>query len=214
MFASVRAGPPDLYLKDTNGAGQDELLLKSAHAKFPSDWSRDGRFLLYAESGVKSGPDLWVLNIDGERKPAPFLQTPFNETQGQFSPDSRWIAYASDESGRSEIYVQAFPAAAGKFQISADGGDEPSWRADGRELYFLSPDQKLMAVEVSDGAGFEAGTPKTLFRIHAKSSSLTGARSVYCAAPDGKRFLVNQLGAETAVSPITVVLNWTSDLSK
>jgi Tol biopolymer transport system component len=153
-------------VKDKNGVGQDDPLLDPGPVRIPSDWSRDGRHLLYTESSSTKG-DLWVLNMDGDRKPVPFLQTPFDESQGQFSPDSRWIAYTSDESGQDDVYVRPFPSGAGKWKISTTGGQFPRWRHDGRELFYLSPDRKLMVAAVKAGSGlqpvFEVATPQALF---------------------------------------------------
>src|SRR5207249_4153527 len=181
-----------------------------------NDWSGDGRFLLYTELGSK-GADLWVMNMDGERKPVPFLQTPFNESQGQFSPDGHWIAYASDESGRYEVYVRPFPSGPGKWKISISGGELPRWRRDGKELYFLSPDRKLMAAAVKPASGaqpvFEAAAPQALFE--ARVPTLIPGRNgfVYAVAADGKRFLVNT-GSQTAETPLTVVVNWLAAVKK
>src|SRR5439155_18590961 len=118
-----------------SGAGNDELLLESPLTKNPTDWSSDGRFLMYSVQDLKTGSDLWVLPLGGDRKSFAFLNTKFSETQGQFSPDGRWVAYQSDESGRQEIYVRPFPAAAGQWQISTSGGIQARWRRDGKELY-------------------------------------------------------------------------------
>jgi len=175
IFASVdREGKSNLYQKLASGAGDDELLLKSNEDKYPRSWSRDGRFLLYtATRGPKTTKDkIWVLPLEGDKKPFPFLRTDFNEEDGQFSPDGHWIAYSSDESGRQEIYVSPFSpnpngtasAARGKWLISTGGGVEPQWRGDGRELYYLAPDGKLMAVDVTTKPVFQAGAPKSLFQ--------------------------------------------------
>jgi Tol biopolymer transport system component len=217
LFGSDRAASFGLYVKDTSGAGQDELLLKSAQIKFPTDWSADGRFVLYTELGGKTAADLWVLNMDGERKPVPFLQTPFSESQGQFSPDGHWIAYASDESGRYEVYIRPFPSGPGKWKISIGGGELPRWRRDGKELYFLSLDRKLMAAPVKGGSGaqpvFDAAAPQALFEAHVPT--LVPGRSTfpYAATADGKRFLV-VTGSDTAETPLTVVVNWLAAVKK
>jgi Tol biopolymer transport system component len=121
---------------------------------FPSDWSSDGRFLTYYRTDPKTGLDIWVLPLDGDRKPFPLIQTEFNESQSQFSPDGRWVAYVSDETGGPQIYVQSFPKLTGKWQVSTDGGTQPRWRHDGKELFYLALDQQLMAVTVLPGATF------------------------------------------------------------
>src|SRR5258708_119037 len=172
-FASSRTGALNLYLKDTSGAGQDEELLKPGTLRVPCDWSRDGQFLLYTDGSPKTASDLWVLNMEGDRKPVPFLQTPFFESQGQFSPDGHWIAYASDESGRFEVYVRPFPSGPAKWKISINGGEHPRWRGDGKEIFYLSPDRKLMAAAVNGKAAsqpvFEAQGPVALFEAHIPS---------------------------------------------
>ena len=124
VFSSTRDGAYNLYLKPASGAGEVELLLQTDNNKGPRDWSRDGRLILYQEQDPETGWDLWVLPLEGERKPSRYLQTGFNEQLGQFSPEGRWVAYNSDESGRTEVYVQPFPASGGKFQVSVDGGIE------------------------------------------------------------------------------------------
>jgi Tol biopolymer transport system component len=211
VFSSMREGLPNLYQKLSSGAGGEELLLKTEDAKFANDWSPDGRYILYTAMSRQSF-DLWVLPLFGERRPEPFLRTDFQESSGRFSPDGRFVAYVSDESGRYEVYVQSFPASGGKWQVSNGGGASPRWRRDGRELFYLSADGKLMAVEV-DGSSdrFEAGVPGPLFE------TLVGAisgDSPYDVAADGRRFLVKVLVEEKAPAPVTVVLNWTADLKR
>jgi hypothetical protein len=149
--------------------------------------------------------------MTGERKPFPLLQTEFNEQQAKFSPDKKWIAYTSDESGASEVYVQAFPASGGKWRISTGGGCQPQWRRDSKELCFIAPDRKLMAVDVKTGAAFEAGVPKVLFDT--RIFQLTTLRNHYVASRDGQRFLINSRSEENS-APITVVVNWTAGLKR
>jgi dipeptidyl aminopeptidase/acylaminoacyl peptidase len=214
VFRSNRSGPGDLYQKAASGAGSDEVLLKSPEGKTPSDWSRDGRFLLYSVADPKTKSDLWVLPLQGDRKPVPYLQTEFNETQGQFSPDGRFIAYRSDESGQSEIYVQPFPMASGgggKWMVSRGGGAQPRWRRDGKELFYIARDRTVMAVDISTSPDFKAGIPKSLFERAVLPAN--GLVFRWDVSADGKRFLLNTPGAEAAAaSPITVVLNWQAKL--
>src|SRR5262249_55575050 len=148
-------------------AGAEELLLETPSIKFPQDWSKDGRFLLYGEADPKTGSrDLWALPMIGnERKPVLIGNTPFEELNGQFSPDGRWVAYETNESGRFEIVVQQFPIPVSKWQVSTGGGTQPRWRADGKELYFIAPDGKLMAASIAEGATFTAEAPIALFPV-------------------------------------------------
>jgi Tol biopolymer transport system component len=211
-----REDPAGLYQKVTNGTGQDELLLKSDLSPVPTDWSADGRFIIYQQSGPKKKWDLWVLPLDGERKPSVFLQTEFNETDARFSPDVKWLAYTSDLSGSNEVYVQDFPAAGGKWTISTKGGRLPRWRSNGKELFYISADEKLMAVAVKRSASFEAGAPKVLFDL----ASVRRLRSDfiffgdYNVTTDGQRFLLRISPDEAAPTQINVVVNWTADVKK
>jgi serine/threonine protein kinase len=216
VYSSSRGGNFDLYQKVSNGAGSDELLYGSDHAKFADDWSPDGRYILIENEDPKSKYDLWILPTFGDKKPKPYLQTDFNEAHGQFSPDGKWVAYGSDEIGRTEIYVRPFPnASSGKWQVSTGGGDQPSWRKDGKELYYLAPDGRLMAVDVELDGSFKAGVPKPLFQTNVTPQPLVGSdRNQYRASADGQRFLVNTLPPEATYSGITVIFNWTSALVK
>ena len=213
VFSSEREGVLNLYQKAASGAGNDEALLKSDYPKIPNDWSADGRFILYQSGGLST--DLWVLPLSGEQKPFPFLQTEFNEGWARFSPDGQWIAYTSNESGSWQVYVQSFPASGGKWMISTDGGAQPQWRRDGKELFYISSNRKLMAVDVKgNGSTFEAGVPKALFDLRLQTPGLPGPRNFFMAAADGKRFLVASVSEERITTPTTVVLNWTADLKK
>jgi len=153
IFDSNKEGPSNLYQKTTSGNGEETLLLRSAHDKNPCDCSKDGKFLLYQENNPQSTQfDLFVLPLYGNREPAPFLQTEFNEIGGRFSPDVRWVAYVSDESGQNEVYIRSFQApntqsvpnkgaiSGEQRQVSISGGDSPRWRGDGKEIYYFSAD--------------------------------------------------------------------------
>jgi eukaryotic-like serine/threonine-protein kinase len=201
-FDSFRNPPADIYVKSTAGAGET-LLVEGDDAAVPTDWSSDGRLLLFQRLQAKTGWDLWTASPGGEQPPAPVLATPSNEEGGQFSPDGRWLAYASDESGRAEIYVVAFPGLSGKWQISAAGGTQPRWRRDGRELFYLGADRALMAVAVEPGPAFVAATPTRLFHTRAR---YTGYRA-YDVSLDGRRFLINTVLAEGESPPLTVALD-------
>jgi dipeptidyl aminopeptidase/acylaminoacyl peptidase len=206
-FNSNREGQWDLYLKATSGSGGEEPLLKSSGSKLPIDWSADGRFLLYQAPGPKTKYDLWVLPLSGDRKPFPVVQTEFDDVHGQFSPDGGWLAYQSDQSLRPEVYVQAFPKSSGVFQVSTNGGSRPRWRRDGKELFYLSPDNKMMAVEVKPTAtGFETGRPRELFQTPVAYAPFVAP--TYDVAADGQRFLIDSAFDQHVALPMTVVMNW------
>ena len=196
-------------------------MLVTPLAKAPQDWSRDGRLLLYSNQDPKSGTDLWALPMTGDRKPFPVLQTRFDEILGQFSPDGRWLAYASNESGRNQIYVQTFPETGGKWQISVDGGLQPRWRRDGQELFYVAPDNRLMAAPIHVAPGtraLEASAPVALFQTNIATGvnivpAGFQARSQYAVAADS-RFLINVFADEGPPPPITVVQNWAAGLEK
>ena len=212
VVETEKAGAGDLYQKLSIGTGAEEVLLTSNAMKNPTDWSADGRLILYETQNPKTNNDIWILPTTGDRKPFPLLNSEFNEYQGRTSPDGRWVAYVSDESGSPEVYVQSFPKPSGKWQISTAGGADPRWRRDGRELYFISADRKLMAVDVKADATFQAGVPQALFDV--RVSGLVDVRGHYAVSADGRRFLVNRLGESGGSSPMTVVLNWTAALRK
>ncbi len=208
VFNSTRKGLYDLYQKASNGSGSEELLLESNFDKLPTSVSPDGRLLLYDAIGPKTRMDVWVLPLEGGQKPFPFLQNEFSEYGGQFSPDGRWVAYQSDESRRYEIYVAPFPGPGGKRQISTAGGRQPIWR--GKEIFYLSPDNKLMAAEVNGkGEALEVGAGRPLFDVRP-----SGQGYVYDVTADGQRLLVNTAVEQKASAPITLVLNWTADLKR
>jgi eukaryotic-like serine/threonine-protein kinase len=210
VFNSRRKGHYDLYQKASSGAGAEEVLLEDNTDKYPTGWSPDGRFILYRSIGTATGDDIFVLPLSGDRKPFPFLKTQFNENFAKFSPDGRWIAYVSDESGKNEVYVAPFPGPGGKWQISTDVGNYPRWRHDGNEIFYLAPDYKLMAAAVNGkGSSFQVGQVKPLFQTRART-----ARYEYAVSADGQRFLINTITQQTASAPITVVLNWTAGLKK
>jgi len=213
LFDSNRKGRRQLYwgLSDRNGA--EELLSESDEDKAPNDVSSDGRFLLYVSLSPDSGADLWVLPLNEQGKPGKptaFLKTMFEERQGQFSPDGHWVAYQSNESGAGyEIYVRPFPGPGGQYQVSTGGGIQPRWRHDGKELFYVAPDGKLMAVPVNGNSGaFTMGKPTELFLTHlwgGGSNSVTNQQ--YAVSRDG-RFLMNINIDSAIVSPITILLNW------
>jgi len=207
VFESNRRGVGSLYMKAANGSGAEEPLLESDRSEqHPLDWSRDGRLLLYVRPDPKTGKDIWLLPMTGERKPAPLITSAFDQDDARFSPDGKWIAYKSDETGRSEVFVQPFPATGAKWQVSVGGGDSPRWRGDGKEIVYFRPRISRMAVEIKTSPAFEAGVPHELFQTPLGSGSELSA--------DGQRLLISQLQVATAVSPITIVLNWTAGLKR
>ena len=209
-FASNQKAVFDVYLRASNGVGAEEMLLETPNVKIPQDWSKDGRFLLYYEMNPKTGRDLWAVNMAGpDRTPRVLVNTPFEESLAQFSPDGRWFAYQTNESGRFEIVVQPVAdTSGGKWQVSTGGGVAPRWRADGKEIYFIAPDATMMAVPVTaSGPTFEHGTPMGLFPTRiAGGGSLSTNKPQYDVARDG-RFLINQ-PVEESTAPITLILNW------
>jgi Tol biopolymer transport system component len=215
-FVSNRDGGVfNLYQKDSRGTGQDELLLKTANNKLIDDWSADGRYILYQEADPKTKDDLWVLPLFGDRKPVRFLATPFRERDASFSPDGRWIAYDSDETGQFQVYVQSFPASGGKWQVSAGrlSGQLARWRSDGKEMFY-DAGGPMMAVDLAGtvaGREFKAGAPRQLF-----TGLLAFAPHNYDLSPRGDRFLVDTSRDLTiaASPPIVVVLNWKSGLKQ
>jgi Tol biopolymer transport system component len=197
-YGSNRTGTMNLYRRASSGGGGEEVVLANQVNKQPESWSPDGRFLLYEQDD-----DLWAVPLSGDRQPFPVVTTPFAEATARFSPDGGWIAYASSESGRFEVYVTPFPRGDGKWQVSVAGGLYPVWRRDGRELYYQQGDS-IMAVPVNGtGASFEAGKPERLFQF----ARLPIAGAHYDADADGRRFLINRLPQQDA-PPITLVVNW------
>ncbi len=211
VFTSDRGGPFDIYEKSSRGAGEEKLILKSDEPKSASSWTRDGRYIGFTTRNQKTLQDAWALPTFGDRKPIAIAASPFAESQPMFSPDGRLVAYVSNESGRDEIYLQTFPDAGGKWQVSNGGGSDPSWRGDGKELYYRSPDGKLMAVEIRGGADVQAGIPQALFVLRVRPGI---PRNKYAPSADGQKFLVAAPLGRDAMSPTTIVLNWPATLGK
>ena len=219
---TLRDGVYNLFQKTASAGGQDKLLIATGNSKAPTQWSRDGKIIVYQEFDPKTKRNIWVLPMDAGAagKPILFLETAFDELLGQLSPDGHWMAYTSDESGRREVYVRQFPAAEGQWKISIAGGEQPRWRGDGKELFFEAADGKMTAVSVNAVAGsqtsFSAGSPQALFEAHL-SRTENGAQFQYDVTADGKRFLVN---SEASASPthstpsLTVMVNWSARATK
>jgi eukaryotic-like serine/threonine-protein kinase len=209
-----KGAPPNLFSQTVNGVGSEERLIESHDSLFPLDWSLDGRFLLYQAGSnslsLKTQSGLWLLPTAGDRKPVPFLTAPFREVRGQFSPDAKWIAYTSDESGQNEVYVRSFPAGELKGRVSSKGGDWVRWRRDGKELFYVAPDRKVMSATVRAASGsLEIGSPNALFTL-AAAADLTGYS--YDVMPDGQRFLVLAPAGEAEAPPMTLILNWQAEM--
>jgi len=216
VFSSNREGVANIYQRLSNGAGNDELVFRSGRQAGPYDWSPDGKFILFGMISATTGNDIWLLPLFGDQKPTPFIQTNFAEIQARFSPDGRWVAYASNESGPFQVYVQSHPISGGKWQVSTTGGAQPEWRRDGKELFYLAPDRKLMAVQVNGAEStFSIGIPKPLFDARV-STFFPGAPGInyYAASGDGQRFIVNTIAGDAAPLPLTVILNWTAGLKR
>ena len=211
VFTSDRGGTFDVYEKSARGSGEEKLILHSDEFKSASSWTRDGRYIGYSARNQKTLLDAWALPTFGDRKPIAISVSPFSEIQPMFSPDGRFVAYVSNESGRDEIYVQTFPDAGGKWQVSNGGGSDPSWRGDGKELYYRSPDQRLMAVEIRGGSDVQAGIPQGLFFLRVRPGN---PRNKYAPSADGQKFLVAAPLGRDAMSPTTIVLNWPASLGK
>jgi len=211
-FRSNKEGPPNIFWQLADGSGGLERLITSEYAHTPGSWSPDGQLLAFHEINPATGVDIWVLRM-GDRKAQPFLRTRFNEGVPRFSPDGRWLSYISNESGRYEVYVQPYPGPGGKWQISTEGGTEPAWNRNGRELFYRSGD-KIMAVDIATQPGFTFGKPRMLFEGQSQPSPVLAPN--YDVSPDGQRFLVikGSEQAQAAPTQINVVLNWFEELKQ
>ena len=211
-FTSNRQGPFYLYQRNIETAGGEEVVLDTPEGKSPNDWSSDGRFILYRDLISYLHFDLMAIPLDGDRKPVPIAHTNSDEREGQFSPDGKWVAYQSNESGRYEIYVQSFPNAAGKTRISAEGGSQVRWRHDAKEIFYVAQDGRLMAAPIrlnSAATTIEPGVPMVLFRPSNPGRVMaSNFKAQYAVSRDGQRFLINTVLAEATTSPITLILNW------
>ena len=211
VFSSSRKGKWGLYRKMASGIAAETAIGSDDIEKLWPSWSPDSNYLTYGGvGGGVSSSDLWVLPLSGDTKPAVLVRTEFNEIRPRVSPNGRWVAYESNESGRPEIYVTSFPSPAGKWQISAAGGSWPRWRRDGREIYYVSPDNKLMAAAVgSSGTEFQVGAVESLFDIRPRTANFRGfAPPLYDVTADGQRFLVNTMLEESSNEPVTLLVNW------
>jgi Tol biopolymer transport system component len=209
-YAADLGDVPNVWVKNAGGTGAEEIIVKGR--AIPTDWSPDGRFLLYMIDGGTTREDVWAYDTAGHTSTA-VLASPFNEASARFSPDAKWIAYESDETRSPEVYVRSFPDAATKIQVSTDGGEQPQWRRDGKELFYLAPDTTLMAVDVQvRGATLVVGTPRPLFVTNANPNYVM--RNVYSPSVDGQRFLLMSMRVPRDTSPLVGVLNWAAGLRK
>jgi eukaryotic-like serine/threonine-protein kinase len=212
LFSSNRnLGSGDLYLKNADGTGPEEVVANAGEGTVLAnvwDWSSDGKYILFAK-----GNELWSVSPP-DRVAKPLMQAKWTVRNAQFSPDGRWISYASNETGSMEIYVSAFPGGNGKWQVSNGGGQEPRWRKDGKELFYLSVDGKMMAAPVKPGSSFEAGAPVALFQTHRRQPVSLPEVFSYDVSVDGKRFLILTKVDEANVAPLAITLNWASEMEK
>src|SRR5262249_38735703 len=191
------------------GAQEERIIGVQGYVdKWANDWSRDGKSIL-----LTRGTDLWLLSVP-ELKSSLFLKAPSILRNGQFSPDGKWVAYASYETGNWEIYVTSFPESRGKWQISTGGGEQPRWRGDGKELFYLSSDRKMMAATVTTGANFDVGTPVALFQTTPRQPVSLNDQFVYDVSRDGQRFLIITQVKHAETEPMSIVLNWPAKLNK
>lgn len=213
-YGSDRNGKSDIFVRAASGVGAEELVWKSDENKWPDDWTKDGKALLVESQNPKSQMDLWLVPLGGDKKPVPLLNSPVNEAHGAFSPDGKFFSYTSDETGRSEIYVQSFPPGGGKWQVSTGGGDQALWRRDGKELFYLAADGRLMAVPVSTSPTFTAGSPQALFDAATGETTPSGIRNFYVPSPDGSKFLVLTYARTGKSNALHVILNWAAELGR
>jgi serine/threonine-protein kinase len=202
---------PDLQWIPADGSATAQLLLQEKDTQLPSSWSPDGRILAFYEIDPKTARDIWAMKIDGDAAPTPILVTEFNEHSPMFSPDGRWLAYVSDESGREEVYVRPYPGPGAKHAVSTEGGREPAWSPDGRELFYRSGN-KMIVAPVETAPDFTAGTPRVLFE--GPYIMYLGGGNNYDVTADGRRFLMIRRELGPAPTQINVVLNWTEELKR
>jgi Tol biopolymer transport system component/tRNA A-37 threonylcarbamoyl transferase component Bud32 len=211
-FLSTREGPQSAFWQMADGSGGPERLTTSEYSVVPISWSSDGKLLAFIEINPNTANDIWVLRVS-DRQAQPFLRTRFNEGAPSFSPDGRWLAYVSDETGRFEVYVQPYPGPGGKWQISTEGGTEPVWNPNGRELFYRSGN-KMMAVDAATQTSFSVGSPRMLFEGAYLTTQFT--LPYYDVSSDGQRFLMVKPTEQALAGPtqINVVLNWFEELKQ
>ena len=206
-FSSNRQGNADIFVRRADGSGEAKALVATRGHELVSDWSSDGRYILYHRNDPKTGDDLWYLQRKDDNsgfEAVPFLQTPFRELAANLSPDGHFVAYVSDESGRYEVYVQRFPGGGGKRLVSSNGGGQPRWRRDGKELFYVA-DRTLLAVDVTTMPNFSMGSPRELFESEGLNSPTV---QYYDVSADGQRFVLRELMEVDDPTVIRVVQNW------
>jgi len=212
VFSSDRTGGVyNLYEKPAERPGAEQVLFESNENKFAMGFSGDGRYLLYRNTGPNTDWDLWALPLTGDKKPFPVVQSPAQEMIGEFSADGKWVAYQTNESGQFEIYVQSFPEPTTRMQISTAGGSQPRWRRDGRELFFIGLDGRLMSTSIAVNANhfLDAGTPVPLFATHTAGGAVPSPqKQQYAVSADGQRFLLNAIPEDAVSAAVSLILNW------
>jgi Tol biopolymer transport system component len=219
-YVSATAGAENLFWRPADGSGTTDRLAPSEFQQAPGAWTPDGKTLLFMQCDPATGFDIWTLPLEGDRKPHPFLQTPFNEQYADLSPDGRWLAYVSNQSGRAEVYLQPYPGPGARQQISVDGGTAPAWSRDGRELFYITTPgvggqaalTKMMVVPVQSKPAFTAGTPRMLFEgRYGATANVRG----YDVAPDGRFLMVQQKDRPAMrVADMIIVQNWVEELKQ
>lgn len=215
VFESNRGdGRARLYQKQTTGSGSEDLLFATDDSVHVQDWSADGRYIVYMTANARTHADLWVLPLFGARRPTPFAATIAGESQAQISPDGRWMAYTSDETGRDEVYVQSFPSPGSKHQVTTDGGVMPRWRKDMGEMFFIDAHGQLNSVAVRAGASIELGPATPMFQTDIPFWGVAAIdwRALYAPSSDGQQFLIN--GRPDTDPPLTLVVNWTAGIKR
>jgi dipeptidyl aminopeptidase/acylaminoacyl peptidase len=209
IYGADPGSGPKMWIRNASGTGTEEVLLP--HRAYPTDISPNGKLLLFLVVGSTTQRDIWIYDFE-HKTSSPLLDSPFEESTAKFSPDGKWIAYVSDEAQRPEVYIRSFPDGATKIRVSADGGDEPEWRRDGKELFYLAPDSTLMAVEIrQDSKTLTLGAVAPLFVTNVERQRVI--RNNYTASPDGQRILVMSPLVHPSASPLVGMLNWAAGLS-
>ena len=208
-FSSLRKGVWSIFVKSLAGSEEEQAIATLPGGTFLTDWSRDGRLIAFNRSSAETSDDMWLLSVP-ERRPSPFLATPASERDTVTSPDGRWAAYISAESGRAEVYVRAFQGRAGSGRSRPPAALQPRWRPDGKELFYVAPGGWLTAVPVRTQPVFEKGAPQRLFQVWSRRTNI----AQYDVFPDGQRFLVNTVVIEKSFFAVRLLQKWPAALRK